>query len=87
MEWPQTEEELVATQQQLARAAPGMWQPPPERWALGGCFVCSQRGKRGAGARGDRAWAAAALLEPGAPPATGVIEGETGAPYAAGLLA
>ena len=80
MTWPTTPEELVAWQDELARAAPPAAGDVPE---VGGCFVCFPRGESGPGARGDRSWAAAALR--GGPPA--VVVGEAGAPYVPGLLA
>lgn len=79
MTWPTTQEALVAWQDELARAAPPA---STELGAAGGCFVCFPRGETGPGARGDRAWAAAAAgLQ------TAVVEGEAGAPYVPGLLA
>jgi deoxyribonuclease V len=50
--------------------------------AVGGCFVCSERAKRGRGSAGDRVWAAAAVGD-----AIATVRGEAGAPYEAGLLA
>jgi deoxyribonuclease V len=49
---------------------------------IGGCFVCSPRGKRGEGAAGDPLWAAAT-----ASGSTAVIQAEAGGPYRPGLLA
>jgi deoxyribonuclease V len=49
--------------------------------------VCFERGQTGPGARGDRAWAAAAVVRGRATSADAVAAGEAGAPYAAGLLA
>ena len=60
--------------------------PPPWRVddhaLIGGCFVCSPRGKHGSGAAGDPLWGAAAASE-----AAVVVQGEAGAPYLPGLLA
>jgi deoxyribonuclease V len=79
--WPADAEELVATQRRLGSATPPPWRPAGP-FRVGACFVCFERGKAGAGAAGDRAWAAAALGGE-----TAVVEGAAGAPYAPGLLA
>ena len=60
---------------------------PAQATAIGGCFVCWSRGKSGAGAAGDRGWAAAAVALGGRLVATSVVAGSAGAPYEAGLLA
>lgn len=86
MDWPRSGRSLIAEQERLAGLAPEIW-TPPAGWQAAGCFVCSPRGKRGPGAAGDRAWAAAALLADERPPATEVVEGEATAGYSAGLLA
>ncbi len=80
--WPGSVDELVAEQRRLAHEASGGWSPPPTLLA-GGCFICFPRDKSGAGARGDRAWAGAALADG----RTALVEGEAGARYAPGLLA
>jgi deoxyribonuclease V len=80
MTWPATPDALVAWQEQLARERPP---PATPTGAVGGCFVCFPRGETGPGARGDHAWAAAAIT--GTPPA--VVVGEAGASYMPGLLA
>jgi deoxyribonuclease V len=80
--WPETAEELRAAQAELARAAPTPRRIGPEA-LVGACFVCSIRGKRGAGEAGDPAWAAAALTDG----RIAVVEGRAGAPYGPGLLA
>jgi len=79
--WPTSLEELVAEQLRLAREMPTPWQPPAAP-NVAGCFLCFPRGKSGAGRRGDRGWAAAALAGDAV-----VVEGHAGAPYEAGLLA
>ena len=84
--WPRSAHELVAVQCALAASAPPPWRPAG-RLDIGACVVTFQRGKRGAGARGDRAWAAAAVLRGARVLADAVVVGEAGAPYAAGLLA
>lgn len=82
MSWPATASELVAEQERLAREAPPTWRLPGARFVAGAVFVCFPRGPSGPGARGDRAWAAAARGD-----VTAVVEGAAGAPYRAGLLA
>jgi deoxyribonuclease V len=79
--WPASADELVDRQLQLAAAAPTPWQPGADT-VIGGCFVCSVRGKHGSGAAGDTLWAAAAASDQSA-----VVEAEAGAPYQPGLLA
>lgn len=68
-------------QEELARAAPPPWRPT-EQMAIGGCFVCFERGPSGPGRKGESAWAAAALGGE-----TAVVTGEAGDAYEAGLLA
>jgi deoxyribonuclease V len=79
MTWPATPEALMAWQEQLAHEAPPRFEGGGP---IGGCFVCFPRDETGPGARGDRAWAGAAV---GAD--TAVVTGEAGAPYVPGLLA
>ena len=79
--WPASADELVDVQRALADAVPPPWQPDGQA-LIGGCFVCSPRGKGGHGAAGDPLWAAATASE-----ATAVITAQAGAPYRAGLLA
>jgi deoxyribonuclease V len=79
--WPASADELVEHQLQLAEAAPTPWQPGADA-LVGGCFVCSVRGKHGSGAAGDALWGAAATAEEAV-----VVEAEAGAPYQPGLLA
>ena len=88
MTWPDTQEALMAWQDELAREAQrlGPRAARIEEWAgggaVGGCFVCFPRGETGRGERGDRAWAAASITDRDA-----VVDGEAGAPYVPGLLA
>jgi deoxyribonuclease V len=58
-----------------------------EQLAVGACAICFQRGLTGAGARGDRCWAAAAVLRTGRVIASAAVSGEAAAPYVPGLLA
>lgn len=71
----------------LANARPPPWRPPDLEVPTAGCFVCFPRGVSGAGAAGDSAWAAAALVHERALVASAVAVGEAGAPYEPGLLA
>ena len=86
MTWPSSPEELVEVQSGLAVAAVEPW-APPEVAAVGGCFVCFERGLAGAGEPGDRGWAGAAVLRAGRLLATASVEGIAGAAYRSGLLA
>lgn len=79
--WPVSADELVDLQRTLADANPPVWRLD-DRAAIGGCFVCSPRSKRGDGAAGDPLWAAAAASRD-----TAVIRGTAGGPYRPGLLA
>jgi deoxyribonuclease V len=79
--WPASADELVRLQLRLPEAEPPRWRLDDDA-VIGGCFVCSSRGKRGHGAAGDPVWAAAA-----ASGTTVSVRGEAGAPYQPGLLA
>jgi deoxyribonuclease V len=79
--WPASADELVDVQRALAEAKPPPWRPHGQA-LIGGCFVCSPRGKSGQGAAGDPLWAAATAAD-----ATAVITARAEAPYQAGLLA
>jgi deoxyribonuclease V len=79
--WPVSADELVELQRTLADAKPPAWELH-DRAVIGGCFVCSPRGKRDHGAAGDPLCAAAT-----ASGVTAVIKAEAGAPYQPGLLA
>jgi deoxyribonuclease V len=79
--WPSSADELVEAQRVLGAARPAAFRPSATT-VVGGCFVCSARGKRGAGAAGDPLWAAAATDR-----ATAVVGAAAGAEYLPGLLA
>jgi deoxyribonuclease V len=79
--WPSSADELVDVQRALGRAEPPHWRPGSGE-TVGGCFVCSPRGKHGPGDAGDPLWAAAAT-----PTETAVVRGKAGASYEPGLLA
>ncbi|HEY3207073.1 MAG TPA: endonuclease V [Gaiellaceae bacterium] len=85
--WPADADELIALQIALAEAEPPLWQPPLGPLLVGGRFVCFERERSGAGAAGDRGWAAAALLSDNRLVATRVFSGAAGAAYREGLLA
>jgi deoxyribonuclease V len=84
--WPGSEAALVVVQQALASAHPEPWRPDEAPRAVGGCFVCFERGQAGPGAAGDPGWAAAALLD-AAGTRIAVIHARAPAPYVPGLLA
>jgi deoxyribonuclease V len=85
--WPTSPEALIAEQHALAAAAPEPWQRPGVSFAIGACAVVFGRGLAGRGARGDRAWAAAAVLLRRRVVAEAGVESAAAAPYVAGLLA
>jgi deoxyribonuclease V len=85
--WPRSAGELIDVQRELAVAEAEPWTPPAGALAVGACAVRFPRGGSGAGAAGDPAWAAAAVLRGRREVATAVVTGEAGAPYAPGLLA
>jgi deoxyribonuclease V len=87
MEWPTTPAELEQKQRELGALIPTAWEPGPGHLAIGGCFVCFQRGVSGAGAAGEPAWAAAVVMIGSRVEAQAVVEGVAGASYEAGLLA
>jgi len=84
--WPPSVDALVAEQLTLGRSQPPPWMPREDA-LIAGCFVCFPRHKSGAGALGDPAWAAAALVRAGRTVVSALVEGEAGAPYEPGLLA
>lgn len=86
--WPASAEELIEVQHALAQAAPDPWRPAPGTPpAIGAAVVVFARGQTGAGARGDRAWSAAAVLRRRQVLAEATITGAAAGPYAPGLLA
>jgi deoxyribonuclease V len=80
--WPDSADELMALQKELAHRRPEPWVPPPGDLAFGGCFVCF-----GPGLGGEQAWAAATLVRPGRESVVAVVGGSASAPYEPGLLA
>ena len=85
--WPANADELIEAQKELALATPAQWHPSGEEVAIGGCFVCFERGPSGQGRMGESAWAGAAVVRGGRVMERAVVTGEAGHPYEAGLLA
>lgn len=85
--WPETAEELVTVQEELASLTVPPWRPTAEIGPIAACFACFRRGRRGPGAAGDEAWAAGCGLGMGAEPVTVVVRGRAAARYEPGLLA
>jgi deoxyribonuclease V len=85
--WPATADELIEVQKQLALATPPPWHPSGTDIAIGGCFVCFERGPSGPGRKGEAAWAGAAVVRSGGLIESAVVTGEAGDAYEAGLLA
>ena len=85
MAWTADETELIAHQRELAALRPALWTPMRDT-AIGGCFMCFDRG--GQGSTGDGGWAAAVVVGvEGHTTAESVTVGMAGAPYGPGLLA
>ena len=84
--WPTSPEELIETQRALAAATPEPWHVADSP-TIGACVVVFQRGLAGPGARGDPAWAAAAVLQRRSVVAESVVTCAAAAPYVPGLLA
>jgi deoxyribonuclease V len=90
--WPTTAVELIVAQHALAGATPEPWAPGPRLphgapLAIGACAVVFPRHQGGRGARGDPAWAAAAVLSRRRVLAQATITTSAPGPYEAGLLA
>jgi deoxyribonuclease V len=86
--WPTSPKELIQAQHALALARPESWHPPPTgSFAIGACAVVFARGLPGPGARGDPAWAAAAVLLRRRVVAEASVNGAAAGPYVPGLLA
>jgi deoxyribonuclease V len=86
-EWPESPDALVRAQEELARMTPAPWRAPDGGLAVGGCFVCFERGPSGPGRKGEPGWAGAAVVRDRRIVASAVVAGEAGAPYEPGLLA
>jgi deoxyribonuclease V len=85
--WPTNAEELVAVQDELARATIAPWPTPADIGRVAACFVCFERGRTGPGIAGDRGWAAACLAGVEGEPPTSIVRGLAEARYEPGLLA
>jgi deoxyribonuclease V len=85
--WPADRDALIAEQRRLAVASPPEWRPVSRDVAIGACVICFARGQTGVGARGDRAWAAAAVMRGRRVVCEATIDGQAGGPYEPGLLA
>jgi len=93
--WPASPDELIDAQRALAAEIADQrradWAAPlslPSRHpAVGACVVLFPRGQTGRGARGDPAWAAAAVLRGRLVIAEATLAGEAAGPYIPGLLA
>jgi deoxyribonuclease V len=90
--WPRSAQELIDAQRALAAASLEPWEPglsaaESASLAVGACAVYFPRGQTGRGARGDPAWAAAAVVRAGEVVALATVRSAAGAPYEAGLLA
>lgn len=88
--WPEREAELARVQIELAAAAKlaASWSLPVGRAvAAAGAFIAYRRGVYGAGAAGDRGWAAAAEFEGERRIAVARLAERVGSPYIAGYLA
>jgi deoxyribonuclease V len=81
--WPNSVDELMTVQKDLASHRPDPWVPPAGETVLGGCFMCFHP----APSETERAWAAATLVRPGRGTVEAVVEGRASAPYRPGLLA
>jgi deoxyribonuclease V len=86
-DWPQSADELVRAQEMLGKATPPRWEPSDDRFAVGACFVCFERGPAGPVHKGDPAWAGAAIIQHRQLVATATTTGAAAAAYEPGLLA
>ncbi len=85
--WPTSPDELIEAQRALAATTPEPWRPSERPATIGACAIVFERGLTGRGARGDRAWAAAAVLLRRSVVAETTVRGEAAGPYLPGLLA
>ena len=68
-------------------SSPEPWRPTSPEPAIGAAVVIFPRGQTGRGARGDPAWAAAAVLRRRRVVAEATVTGQAAGPYLPGLLA
>jgi deoxyribonuclease V len=85
--WPTSRAELIDAQRALAARAPDPWAPHSAPLAIGAVVVVFPRHQSGRGARGDPAWAAAAVLRRRRVVAEATIATAAAGPYEPGLLA
>ncbi len=86
--WPTSATELIDAQHALAATTPEPCDLVASgELAIGACVVVFARGQTGRGARGDPAWAAAAVLRGRQVLAQATVTGEAAGPYIPGLLA
>lgn len=85
--WPNSEDELIALQRELAAADVDMWRPGDGVLTIGACFVCFGRGVSGSGRRGEPAWAGAVLSRGRRSMADAGVAGTAGWSYVGGLMA
>jgi deoxyribonuclease V len=85
--WPGVDTELIEVQRRLALATPEPWEPRSAALAIGAAVVVFPRFQTGRGARGDPAWAAAAVLRGRRVLAEATIATVAAGPYEPGLLA
>jgi deoxyribonuclease V len=85
--WPTDPDSLIASQQQLASAAPPQVILDPANSIVAGCWVCFPRGLAGPGTDHDPAWSTAVIMSAGQVIEQQTITGKTGARYVPGLMA
>ena len=85
--WPTDPDSLIASQQQLASAAPPQVILDPANSIIAGCWVCFPRGLAGPGTDHDPAWSTAVIMSAGQVIEQQMINGKTGAGYVPGLMA
>jgi deoxyribonuclease V len=86
-EWPTSSADLIAAQRALSQETPEPWELPSTPPAIGAVVVVFPRHQTGRGARGDAAWAAAAVLRRREVLAEATVATAAAAPYEPGLLA
>jgi deoxyribonuclease V len=84
--WPTEPDELISVQQALARETPTPW-TPQNGFLAAGVWICFPRGLSGPGSTGDRAWAAAVVMDGRRVVARQLIAGHASGSYVPGMLA
>ncbi|ACD83663.1 endonuclease V [Candidatus Methylacidiphilum infernorum] len=85
--WPTGIEQLILEQKRMASLVFPPWEGSLGSIRCGGVFICYERGKREAGKRGDRGWAAFVLIFPDGKTQSFCVEGRTPFDYVPGCLA